>query len=131
MSPFDYVNAINKSKKDLMANEDKQAETSYSPFLVNKALSYFVDTIMHANEINKHNHVDNKLQFHYFLNSIRSGNRFSKWTKKKNDEELELVKQYYNISDEKARQSLLLLSQKQLSFIKTILTNGVSNEHTR
>jgi hypothetical protein len=131
MNPFDYVNAISKTKKDLMVDETKASEAAYNPFLVNKALSYFVDTAMHANEINKYNHLDNKLQFHYFLNSIRSGNRFSKWTKKKNDEELELVKQYYNISDEKARQSLLLLSQKQLSFIKTILTNGVSNEHTR
>lgn len=131
MNPFDYVNAISKTKKDLMADESKASESAYNPFLVNKALSYFVDTAMHANEINKYNHLDNKLQFHYFLNSIRSGNRFSKWTKKKNDEELELVKQYYNMSDEKAKQSLPLLSQKQLSFIKTILTNGVSNEHIR
>lgn len=129
MNPFDYVNAINKTKKDLMT--DEAGEAAYVPFLVNKTMSYFVDTVMHANEINKYNHLDNKLQFQYFLNSIRVGNRFSKWNKKKDDEDLELVKQYYNMSDEKARQSLPLLSQKQLSLIKTTLTNGVSNEHSR
>lgn len=129
MNPFDYVNAINKTKKDLMT--DEAGEVAYVPFLVNKSMSYFVDTVMHANEINKYNHLDKKLQFQYFLNSIRVGNRFSKWNKKKDDEDLELVKQYYNMSDEKARQSLPLLSQKQLSLIKTTLTNGVSNEHSR
>ena len=46
-NPFDYITAINVSKKNLMrgSNNDKIAEKDYSPFLSNRSLSYFADTI--------------------------------------------------------------------------------------
>ena len=54
-----------------------------------------------------------------------------KWVKKEDSDELDLVKQYYQFNDEKARQALALLSKQQLSMIRTILTNGVNNECSR
>lgn len=123
MTPFDFVNAINYKKIDLM-KDDEQAEKDYVPFIVNRTLSYFPDTIMYANEINQRIHLDNKLQFHYFLNSIRASKRFSKWVKKEGSADLEAVKEYYGYSNEKAEQALSLLSTDQLQIIKERLDKG-------
>jgi hypothetical protein len=134
MTPFDFINAINsKGKKDVMSGTDNDvaAEAAYVPYVANKTLSYFPETLMHANEANKMSHLDKKLQFHYLLNSIRPGKRYAKWVKKEDSDELDLVKQYYQFNDEKARQALALLSKQQLSMIRTILTNGVNNECSR
>ena len=63
MSPFDFVNSINYSKKNLMV--DEQSEEEYIPFLTNRALSYFPDTILYAQEMNINGHIDKKLQYNY------------------------------------------------------------------
>ena len=73
MNPFDYLNAINTTKKDIMV--DELAEKSYSPFMVNRGLSYFPDTILYANEMNKNHHIDHRLQFDFFINTIRKRKR--------------------------------------------------------
>ena len=133
MTPFDFINAINsRAKKDLMAGaENESAESDYVPYVTNKTLSYFTETVMYANEMNRNSHLPKKLQFHYLLNSIRPGKRYTKWIKKEDSEFLELVKQYYGFSDEKARQALTILSDQQLSTIKTTLTRGVKDEFSR
>jgi hypothetical protein len=130
MNPFDYVNAINKTKKDLMTGgeDDQQAEKDYVPFVVNRSLSYFPDTLMYVNEINQYPDLDKKLQFHFLLNSIRSGKRFSKWVKKEDSADLLAVMQYYGYGVDKAKQALPLLSNEQLSIIKTIITSGVEHD---
>lgn len=132
MNAFDYVNAINQSKKDLMTGteNDELAEKGYVPFVTNRSLSYFVDTVLYANHMNIHHILDNKLQFHYLLNTIRPGKRFSKWAKRE-DGDLQLVMQYYNYGVDKAKQALLLLSDEQLSMIKMTLTSGVDNDIAR
>lgn len=133
MNPFDFVNAINMSKKDLMtgSDDDQQAEKDYVPYVINRSLSYFPDTLMYVNEINQYRDLDNKLQFHYLLNSIRPGKRFSKWAKKEENSDLQYVIQYYGYSIDKAKQVMPLLSEQQLSMIKRILTGGVENDkHT-
>ena len=132
MNPFEFVNAINSSsKKDLMTGteNDDLAEKSYVPFVVNRALSYFPDTLMLANHMNIHHILDNKLQFHYLLNIVRPARRMSKWAKKQ-DSDLQLVMQYYNYNVDKAKQALPLLSPHQLSIIKTKLQSGIEDEHT-
>lgn len=132
MSPFDFVNAINSSKKpDLMSGteNDDLAEKAYVPFVVNRALSYFPDTLMYANYMNIHHILDNKLQFHYLLNIVRPARRMSKWAKKQ-DSDLQLIMQYYNYGIDKAKQALPLLSPQQLSIIKTKLQSGIENEYS-
>lgn len=133
MNPFDFVNAINQSKKDLMtgSENDELAEKGYAPFIVNKSLSYFPDTLLYANEVNMIHHVDNKLQFHYLLNSIRPAKRFSKWVKKEDSDDLEVVKEYYGYSNEKAYQALSILSKDQLNHIKEKLEQGGLYESSR
>lgn len=132
MTPFTFVNAINsRDKADPMADGDPQTEAQYVPYVVNRSLSYFPDTVMHANEVNRRGFLDKKLQFHYLLNSIRPGKRFAKWIKPEDSDEFELVKQYYQYNDEKARQALTLLSETQLSIIRRTLTHGVKDECSR
>jgi hypothetical protein len=129
LTPFDFVNSINQNKKDLLADGDV-SESEYVPFVVNKALSYFPETILHANEMNRAN-IDNKLQYHYLLNSIRPGKRFAKWVKKDNVEDVEVVKQFYGYSTDKALQALTILSTDNLHYIKQKLQRGGENDKTR
>ena len=122
IKPFDYVNAINYSKKDIMQSSDD--EKVYLPFMVNRSLSYFSDTVVIANEMNKYHHLDSRLQFSFLINIIRKRRRFSKWVKPELENDLESVKRYYGYSNEKARQILSLLSPSQIKQIKDKVNKG-------
>ena len=131
MKPFDYVNSINCSKKNLMAgtDNDELAESNYVPFLTNRSLSYFTDTVFYSNEINQYPHVDHKLQYDYLLNSIRPKKRYAKWVKSTDSDDLEIVRLYFNYSTNKALQALSVLSPKQLEQITNKVTRGIKNEY--
>lgn len=122
MNPFEYVNAINNSKKDIMV--DDLAEKAYAPFTVNRSLSYFADTVLVANEMNKLHHIDKKLQFSFLLNIVRKRKRFSKWAKAEQVSDVDVVKEYYGYNDEQARQVLPLLTAEQLSALKEKVYKG-------
>lgn len=128
MTPFDFVNSVSHNKQDLF--KEDISESDYIPFVVNKSLSYFVDTILYANEMNKVG-VDNKLQYHYLLNTIRPAKRFAKWVKRENIEDVAAVKQFYGYSTEKATQALTILSSDNLHYIKQKLQRGEDNDQTR
>jgi hypothetical protein len=123
MSPFDYINAINFTKQNLF--EDPQANKDYNAWIVNKGLSYFPDTLLYANEMNRHYGIPKEWQFSFLLNSIAKKKRFSKWSKKDAiSESLRLVKEYYGYSNEKAKQALSVLSEEQLAMIEQKLYKG-------
>ena len=122
MNPFEYANAINYTKEDIMI--DDITEKAYNPFLINRSLSYFPDTVLAANEMNRNHHIDNRLQFDFFINIIRKRKRFSKWFKPEQISDLEIVKEYYGYSNEKARQILTLLSTEQINELKTKVAKG-------
>ena len=131
MKPFDYINSINYTKDNLMRNSDNDqlSESGYVPFITNKTLSYFTDTLFYSNEINQHHHADNKLQYEYLLNSIRPKKRFAKWVKTMDSDDLEIVKLYFGYSTQKAMQALNILSPKQLEKITKKVTRGRKDEH--
>jgi len=114
MKLTDYLNAINHSKKPLMDTEDEYAEKKYAPFVVNRCLSYFIDTILYANSMNLHPHIPNKMQFDYLSSSIRKRKRFSKWLKKEMTDDIEIIKEMYNYSDAKAKEVAELLTSQQI-----------------
>jgi hypothetical protein len=122
ISPFDFVNAIHYSKENLIV--DDWSEKQYNPYIVNKGLSYGHDTVIPANEMNSRPHLDKVLQFQFLINIIRPSKRFNKWIKAEKVDELEIIKEYYGYSTEKAKQVLPLLSQSQLEQLKTRLTKG-------
>lgn len=126
-NPFDWINSFTQTKKDLIAESDDPVltEKQYNSYMVNKGLSYFIDTVMYANEMNRNHHIDSKLQNDYLLNTIRPKKRFAKWVKKVSEDDLEAVKDYFKYNDEKARQALSILSDDQLKIIKEKLQGGV------
>ena len=123
----DYLNAINHSKKNLMDTDDEMWEKKYPPFIVNKCLSAFPETLMLVNEMNMRTHLDRKLQFDFLLNSIRPRKRFAKWLKASKVKDIEYVKEYYGYSNEKAKAALDILNDEQISAIKTRLNKGGRN----
>lgn len=122
MNPFEYVKAINTTKKDVMV--DDIAEKEYNAFMVNRSLSNFQDTVLYANLMNVNHHIDARLQFDFFINTIRKKNRFSKWLKPMNYENLEVIKEYYGYSNEKAKSVLSLLNNKQIEELKQRIYKG-------
>lgn len=124
MNFFDFVNAINVTKQDLI-KDDPQSEKEYVPFMVNRALSYFHDTIMYANEMNKYASIPKKWQFDFYRNSISKKKRFSKWHKKdQNSDDLNLVMNAYNYSSEKAAVALEILTDDQLKELRASYSQG-------
>ena len=122
MSPFDYLKAINESKEDVMLTS--QDEKKYAAFIVNRGLSFFMDTIFQANEVNRNHHLDSRLQFDYLLNSIRQKKRYSKWLKSEKLDDLDIVKEYYGFGNEKAKNALQVLTDEQLAYIRRKLNQG-------
>lgn len=124
MSFFDYLNAINVTKKDLM-QEDPLSEKDYVPFMINRGLSYFPDTIIYANEMNKYASVPKRWQFDFYLNTIKPKKRFSKWHKKdQNSEDIQLIMKAYNYSYEKATKALEILTDNQMSELRALYSVG-------
>jgi hypothetical protein len=120
----DYLNAINQSKEPLLDSEDEQWTKKYPPYIVNKCLAPFPDTIQLVNEMNQLPHLDKKLQFDFLINSLRPRKRFTPWMKAKKLDNLEYVKEYYGYSNEKAKTALEILNDEQISAIKKKLNKG-------
>jgi len=118
----DYLNSINITKKDVMLDEFD--EKKYPSYIVNKCLAPFPDTIFYVNEMNRLCLLDSRLQYDFLLNSIGKRNRFAKWLRASKLKNLDLVKEYYGYSNEKAKQALEVLTEEQIKIIKTKLTKG-------
>tara|TARA_Y100001963_G_scaffold141644_1_gene210082 strand:- start:179 stop:574 length:396 start_codon:yes stop_codon:yes gene_type:complete len=123
----DYLKAINQTKEPLLDTEDEQWEKKYAPFIVNKCLAPFSDTIMLVNEINQQHHLDKKLQFDFLINSLRPRNRYAPWMKAKKLKNLEYVKEFYGFNNAKAKSALDILTDDQVSAIKDKLNKGGRN----
>ena len=121
----DYLNAINFSKEKLLDTDDLTWEKKYPSFIINKCLSMHYDTIADANEMNGYHFLDKKIQFNFYINSIRKKKRFGgKWISQAKLKNLEYVKEYYGYSNEKAKQALNILNDKQIEHIKESLNKG-------
>jgi len=125
-NPFDYINDINYDKKDIIRNSPNPelAAKGYNPWITNKTLSYFQDTIMYSNEMNKNAHLINQMQFDYFLNSINKRKRFAKQSKKVVSDDANSVAKYYGYSLRRAEEVLSILTADQIKTIKQKLETG-------
>jgi hypothetical protein len=126
LSPFDFINAITSTKEDIL-KKDPLAVREYkkSAFIVNRGLSYFIDTIVYANVVNMNHNIPPEWQFSFLINSISKKKRFSKWNEKeKLGKNLSLVKEYFKYSDEKAKVALSILTDEQLKEIEEKLYKG-------
>ena len=122
ISPFDFINAIHYSKDNLIV--DDWSEKQYNPFIINKGLSYGADTVIPANEMNSSPHLDKKMQFEFLKNNIRPRKRFNKWIKADTNSDIEIIKEYYGYSNDKAKQVLSLFAKEQLQILKENMFKG-------
>ena len=123
----DYLRAINTSKENFMrTGNDPKDITGYPSFFVRQLLSYHQDAILIANEINltQAHGLDNQLQFEYLLAALPKKNRFAKKIKAEKPENLELIKRYYNYSDEKAMEVIGLLTDADFKQMEASLSEG-------
>ena len=118
----DWLNSINFNKENLM--EDPAVKKDYPPYIINRCLSGHLDCVMFANEMNKYSFLDKDMQYSFYLNTLRKKKRFSPWLRKDKVTDLEIIKQYYGYSNEKASQALKILTPEQIKFIKQRLDTG-------
>jgi len=120
----EYLKAINQSKEQLMDSDDEMWEKKYSPYIINRCIYPFTDTILLVNEMNIYNGLDSKLQFQFLLNSIRTRKRFAPWLKTSKINNLETIKEYFGYSDQRAKEVLNVLTDEDISYMKTKLDKG-------
>ena len=120
----DYLKSINETQENLMDSDDPMWEKKYSPYIINKCLAPFNDTIMLVNEMNQRHHLDTKLQYDFLLNTIRSKKRYAPWVKADKLKDLEYVKEYFGYSNAKAKAALQILDNEQITTIKNSLNKG-------
>ena len=124
----EYLNSINYTKEDLMDGERGDCEkwkAGYVPFVVNHCLMPHPDAIFWANELNRRPFMDKDQQYRFLLNILPKKKRFAKWLKHEKDEEnLELVKQFYGYSTRKAKDVLPLLTDEDIDIMKAALVTG-------
>ena len=125
-NPFDFVKSVSYDKKDIMVDDIE--EKAYQPFLTNKALSYHQDSIFFTNEMNVRHSLDNRLQYSFYLNTLRKRQRFSTWNKPYISKKLDAIREYYQISTREAKDYENLLSDKQYRELKKRMNTGGSNE---
>jgi len=122
----DYLYSINQSKKNIL-DDDPDAARKYPAYVVNRCLSSFTDTVLYANEMNKNSHLPPKMQYDFFINSVKPRKRFSPWARKDSIDYLDIVKEYYGYNDDKALQALRILTKDQLDKITYLLRKGGNN----
>ena len=119
----DWLNSINQTKKNLI-DEDSSIEKDYPPYIINRCFSGHLDAILFANEMNRYNFLPKRMQYDFYINTLRTKKRFSPWLRKDEIKDLDYVKRYYKYSDEKAKQVLKILSTEQINFIKSKFETG-------
>ena len=117
---------INYGHKNLIRTGDMdESEYGGKTFIINRALSMNVDTVLYANEMNVRYQLDSLLQYDYFINSLRQKKRWSKWAKAAGpSSNLELLKKYYGYNEQRAREVLDLLTETEIEEIRLKFSKG-------
>lgn len=122
LSPFDFINSVSKTKIDLIRANDsltpEQAEKQYVPFMVNRGLSYFPDTVLHANEMNRLPDIQKEGQYRYYLGAIRPNKRFSKWAKAEKNDDVAMIQKIYSCNRRIAKGYMKILTKEQIEDLR-------------
>lgn len=121
-TPFDWKNIIDQK---LPYEWGQDTEKEYIPYIINRALSMSLQSVLFANEINKYGSLDKRMQFDFYYHAIPKGKRYDKWHKKEDvSSDVKLVQDYYNINISEAMRTISLLSHEQLNELRLITNKG-------
>ena len=128
-SPFDFIKSISNTKNDML-KDNPDNERHYEAYIINKGLSYFPDTVLFANEMNLYPEIPAKAQYYYYMNSIRKGNRFSKWFKRDDDLDQKMIQKLYNVRPEIAKMYMKNISETDMKKLHELVETGNSKPKT-
>lgn len=123
-NPFDFLTSINQTKEDLLKDKPPEEEKEYNPFLINRGLSYFPETVLIANEMNRLHKTDNKMQYDFLRSIVRKKKRFTKWCKPERETQVKTIMEYYSYTRPKAEAVLDMHSEEQISKMGAFLKKG-------
>lgn len=114
--------------------EDEETKEKYmteKSFIINRVMSMYLDCVIPANMMNLNYHIDGKLKFDFYLNTIRGYKRPFNYASKIKYDDLDIIKEYYGISNAKAKEYHNILTPEQIEEIKHRLNKGGVNKKTR
>ncbi len=120
-SPFDYVRAINAKS----AIDTSSLDKDYVPYIVNKAMSYYPDTIGVANLLNECWSMPKRAQFDVYMQAVRQKRRYTPWIKPDRSADIQIISDFYKYSRAKAEEALDILTSDQIAELKKLLKDGV------
>jgi len=120
---FDFMNDLQQNKHNIL-RQNPLSETDFAPFIINRAMSMGIDTVLYANEMNFHRCLDKQMLYDFYIFAIRPGFRRNPWAKEKSDEDLNMVREYYQLSLTKARSAMLILTEEEIADIKIKMNKG-------
>lgn len=126
-NPFDYLKSIQSTKIDMIRGSDNPelAEKGYLPFIMNKGLSYYVDSILYANEMNTRHYLSSAMQYGYYINTVRSMKRPYSWPKKiKGDEDIQFLRDHYKVNIIRAKEIYSIIGPEKVNEIKKSIIQG-------
>ena len=120
---FDFVGDL-CSDKNYLFNESTERE--FTVFMINRALSQNQDTVMLANEMNKHWRCSKEMVHDFYYYIIPKRKRYGKWAKQDNSnkEVLELLMKHYCTSRVRALEYLKLLNENEIELIESLYEQG-------
>lgn len=92
-------------------------EADYSPWVVNRTLSFRLDCIHAANTLNIYGFLPKDMQYNYLLNKITPRKRFSKWVKKESIANLDAISHHFQVNETRAKEILGILSDSDIDLI--------------
>tara|TARA_B110000495_G_scaffold115123_1_gene99717 strand:+ start:2502 stop:2942 length:441 start_codon:yes stop_codon:yes gene_type:complete len=137
ITPFTFINSINQGRKGKHLLADSKADKSleianpdaidksYVPFIINRGMSYFKDTILCANEMNQHANLPARMQYDFYRNMLTNKKRFSKWNKKKDtSEDIALIQKEYSYSRQIAEMHYPVFTEEELRKLRKKHNSG-------
>ena len=118
ISPFKIVEVINEKKDIPFDMKD------YSPWVINRALSFNIETLHSANEMNRLYQLSKEEQFDFYYNFLPKKRRYGKWIKAEKLETIQLLSKYFCINKNVAAQYLQLLSEDDINKIQEKMSRG-------
>ena len=120
---FDIVKNI-QSSSELLSKEVVEEFTN--PYIMNRAMTFNTDTLFFSDEASMFQNVPSYAHYLFYFYSIEKKKyRPGRWEKKTDpSENLDAIKEAYNVSTERALEYLDILTEEQIEEIKTKQSKG-------